>query len=373
MTMRFCLPRVQGRGAGLGNELINWSRSFLAAQVLGARSLPPAFGLNSRRYWRHFGTSRLDWLAQRALVTALPVIEFGEADYIAHGSGDVLRAFRSFARQRGLFERYGYVVVTEGMWGGYRHVQAARTFVKSVLYKSRFAPRNLTSLHERLDAGKPVVGMHVRMGDFATAVDPRAYRGRFNTSVPLDWYRRIAEQIIEKLGSDVQFLIASDGTTEQLQPLTHGLPCVLTSDFPDSDCSDLLALSQVDLLICSTSSFSAWAAFLSDAPYLWYEPNLQIHRQGYLSIWGHEANQQLPTGETRRALQAWEGDSNRLPRGFALSHEGRVPETALTAMMDRFRRADAFADLVQYGVVPVSNDGRAQVPRSGIDQEEGVL
>ena len=57
------------------------------------------------------------------------------------------------------------------------------------------------------------------------------------------------------------------------------MPCITTGDIPDGDCSDLLMLASADLLLCSTSTYSSLAAFLSDAPYLWFAPNLHGNAQ----------------------------------------------------------------------------------------------
>lgn len=111
--LRYVIPWVHGRGAGLGNELIPWARAFLMAQVVGGRSLPPAFGLNPRRYWRHFGTPRYDWITHRLLVRTFPVIEFAQSDYEENGAGDVVDAFRAFAEGSKLLDRPRYVVVTK--------------------------------------------------------------------------------------------------------------------------------------------------------------------------------------------------------------------------------------------------------------------
>jgi len=87
----------EDRGYGLGNEFLPWARAFLASQVLDAKLLPPAFGMNRRAYWRHFNTAPDDWIRQRALQYLLPVVEFREADYLAHGGGDVVTALERFA------------------------------------------------------------------------------------------------------------------------------------------------------------------------------------------------------------------------------------------------------------------------------------
>ena len=38
---------------------------------------------------------------------------FAESDYLAHGGGDAVTALRSFASAHGLFERRGYLLVTD--------------------------------------------------------------------------------------------------------------------------------------------------------------------------------------------------------------------------------------------------------------------
>lgn len=349
---RFCLPCVPGRGAGLGNEMIPWARAHLAAAVLGARCLRPAFGLNARGYRRHFGTSRLDWLGHRLLRQALPVVRFSEADYRAYGGGDVVPALQGFARAHGLFQRPAYVLVTEGMWGGFAHIEAAREYMAGELLHSRFAQRNLLRLRERLDPGKLTVGIHVRRGDFEPSRPPQSYQGCVNVALPLDWYRRVAESIHDRLGEDVQFLVVSDAPAQALQSLTQGLPCVLTGDLPDADCSDLLALARADLLVCSNSSYSLWAAFLSAAPYLWYGPQLHRHPQGFLSIWGYEEGQRGPDSPTQRAIQAGCVPPGTASRAHVVWHDGQVPALALEQAL-RHRPAPACRDLVRYGVVPV--------------------
>ena len=95
--LRFCIPRVRNRGHGLGNELVPWARAFLASQLLDARLVPPAFGLNRRGYWQHFGTGPDDWIYHRGMQLLLPVVEFNESDYLAHGGGNVVDALHSFA------------------------------------------------------------------------------------------------------------------------------------------------------------------------------------------------------------------------------------------------------------------------------------
>src|ERR1700691_1321739 len=59
--LRYCLPRGRQNGHGLADEIVPWAGAFLAAEVLEAKLLPPAFGLNRRGYWRPFRSSPDDW------------------------------------------------------------------------------------------------------------------------------------------------------------------------------------------------------------------------------------------------------------------------------------------------------------------------
>lgn len=352
MTLRYCIPRVQGRGAGLGNKLVPWARSFLAGKFRGANRLPPSSGLDTRRYWRHFGTLRLDWLGPRVLAKILPTVEFTEADYLRHGAGDFVSTFKPFADVNRLQQRGNFVLLTEGMWGGYRHIAQARDFIYTTLYQSKYAARNLLTIQSRLDPNKIAVGMHLRMGDFAfTPIDLLDYQGKFNLTLPLAWYRNIALSIQGQLGDAVQFLVVTDGNVAQLAPLLSGLTTVTTTDIPDSDCSDLLALANADLLVCPVSFSSSTAAFLSKKPYLWFEPNLQRHPQGFSSIWDHELSQTLPGSPTRSAIEAASNTAPDLARGVPVGIGGNVSPTLLQKLTAYKQVQGHMADLIRYGVV----------------------
>ncbi|MFI4868244.1 MAG: hypothetical protein ACHQDD_02695 [Steroidobacterales bacterium] len=223
LNLRYCLSRVKNRGYGLGNELLPWARAFLASQVLNAKLLPPAFGMNRRAYWRHFHTPPDDWIYHRALEYLLPVVEFTESDYLAHGGGDVVTALRGFADAHRLHRRRAYLLVTHGLWGGYHHVQAARDFIRCTLYQSRYAANNLLQLRGRIDPHKLLVGMHVRLGDFSAPGAVHDYHRAANISLPIEWLCALARALDRALGDGWQLLLITDGSEEQLRPLTgHG-------------------------------------------------------------------------------------------------------------------------------------------------------
>lgn len=349
--LRFCLARVRNQGYGLGNELVPWARAFLASQVLNARLLPPAFGLNRREYWRHFGTALDDWIYHRAIERLLPAVHFTEADWLEHGGDDVVAALRSFAAAHRLHRRAAYVLVTEGLWGGFHHVQAARDFMRATLYQSRFAAGNLLRLRERIDPQKILVGMHVRLGDFRPPGGERDMRAP-NVSLPLEWFCRIATSVREQLADRVQFLLVSDGTRDQLRPLLEALPCITTGDLPDRDCSDALALADSDLLICSASTYSHLAAFLSDSPYIWFAPNLYEHPEGCYSAGNPQADQQRADSPRMRALREFlDHREHWSSRAFALGMQADVPVALIEILRQRYALRRWQSDLMRGGVI----------------------
>jgi hypothetical protein len=351
LHLRYCLSRVKNRGYGLGNEFLPWARAFLASQVLDAKLLPPAFGMNRRAYWQHFNTAPDDWIQQRALEYLLPVVEFRESDYLAHGGGDVVTALQGFAAAHGLYQRRAYVLVTEGLWGGYHHVEAARDFIRSTLYQSRYAAHNLLQLRARLDPHKVLVGMHLRLGDFAPARASGDYQHAANISLPMEWLCALARSLDRTLGDRWQLLLITDGSEQQVEPITRQWRCVTTNDLAPGDCSDLLALASADLLVCSPSSFSTLAAFLSDSPYLWFAPNLYRHAQGAYSLGDYATQRERPGDPTAAALAQWPNTPPELlPRGVAVDLDGAIPSAVIEAARLRHQSRRWQSDLVRSGV-----------------------
>jgi hypothetical protein len=333
---------------------VPWARAFIAAQLLDARLLPPAFGLNRRAYWQLFGTGADDWIYHRTLQHLLPVVEFTEADYMAHGAGSAEAALRSFIEARGLARRHLFALVTEGLWGGYAHVHSARDFMRSTLYQSRHAARNLLELQHRIDARRVLVGMHVRLGDFNAPSGLDEYRRKANTSLPLDWFQNVAGSLQRAFGDDWQLLLVSDGAQQQVQPLLDRFPCVITADIPCGDCSDVLALADADLLVCSASSYSSLAAFLSDAPYLWFADNLQPMAEGCYSIHGEAGQSQWQQQRTQEAVQYFlQHGTQGHPRGTAVDAGGRIPQAVLDRAEERRSARCWELDLVRGGVTPI--------------------
>jgi hypothetical protein len=351
--MRYAIPVVDRRGAGLGNELILWAKAFVAGQALGLKTLHPAWGINRRNYWRYFGTSRSDYVVHRLLRAALPKVRFDEEDYVRCGGGDFADALTAFARERGL-ERSGPLALEiAGLWGGPGMLYPAREFVRGQLLGTRYTAANLYQVARRAGDERLRIGVHLRRGDFGAPVARGAYAGTFNVAVPLAWYEAMMATLHRAFGDGIVFVIASDASAAELTPLTSRFPCVTTMDLPNSDVSDLIALATSDFLICSISSFSLWAAFLGEMPYAWFRPQLSEFA-GTLSIWGHQAPQQQPAsplGQARAEVASLSEADPIWPRGIPVDEDGALSDELMDDLRHVLWRRRRATDLIRYGVV----------------------
>lgn len=346
------------RGSGLGNALIPWAKAFIASRELNATLLSPTWGLNPRGYRRDFGTSRLDWLAQLGLLALLPQVSFSESEFLECGETDYAVALGAFAKRTGLRRRSAFVFVADGMWGGFQALESARTFVLGELLKARWVRENMFDWARALPRERLTVAVHIRLGDFRPVSQAQGYQGQFNASIPIEWYSGICRALRARFGSRVQFSLHSDGNQTELSEFVREFQPFRTARPDRSSVSDLLCMAKADLLVCSVSSYSMWAAFLSDRPYLWFAPHLQ-EINGLRSIWGHETSQGPPNGTTfRNAMRMTEslqsdgdGAIASCPRGVPVALPPVLPDTLLVELEHQLASKSSPSDLVRCGVV----------------------
>jgi len=331
--MRVCFPGWFGpRGSGLGNELIPLAKAFIASCELGIKLLPTAWGLNERNYRVFFGTSRFDWVRLLALKKLLPAYTFRESDYLATGERDYGDAIRVYAERMGLDRRRHYALMTDGLWGEYYAIRKAIPYIAKTLYSTRYTLQNLYDYNKRIPAGTLTVAVNIRMTDFAIPTPGTDFRGLWNTRIPIEWYVNICRSLRDLLRGAVTFLLITDGTAEELSDFIAEFKPVTNFDQPFRDISGLLTMANADALVCSISSYSQWAAVLSNAPYFWYRPHLRAV-DGYLTIWASltekpRADDAIGQGLYPRGvpvgadgdLPAWLADYFHMRRGL-----GRVP------------------------------------------------
>lgn len=343
--MKFVLPHG---GYGLGNELIPWAKGYILAQVLGAKLLHPAWGNNPRKYNKYFRTFRYDYIVYRVLRRTLPRFRFSEADYRSIGINDFAESCRVFAKESGLNKKKHYVIEITGFWGAFEGLASAKNFILGSLLNTAYTQGNLFSISNRIQSERLTVGIHVRLGDFVPAGHYN-YEGKEQTSIDLEWYKYLCDTLVDNLGeNNIQFLICSDGNPSQLKGLADRENAVFLSQMPGSDISDMLALRDADLLICSISSFSMWAAFLSRSPYVWFRENLVDIEAGlanrFIRSLGILPDQGVDQIDQGRCVALGKGDS--------------LPPDLLNYLNTIRINKSAKTDLVRGGAIKRQNESR---------------
>lgn len=351
------MPDPVGRGAGLGNELIVWAKCIIAGHILNANALHPAWGANARGYHRFFGTSRLDFVAYRMLKKVMPTLRFDEAAYYAHGGGDYGQALQAFAVTNKLESRSHYLLLVDGLWGGLDMLSNARLPLLAHLLSSRSTASNLYALDAAIPRDRLRVAMHVRRGDFNAPQSGSAVRGKFNVALPMDWYLAVMRNLVEYFGNHVHFLIVSDAPEEDLSIFYSVSGNVVTTKYQNmTDISDMLALTYSDFVVCSVSSFSIWAVFLSSARYGWYEPHLEP-LGGVGAVWGSEPLQRAEGSLTSAAAAFFAQTENAEEkwkfRGIPIGDDGICPNYLLEDLAACLALKQRSSDLIRYGIAPL--------------------
>lgn len=354
--MRYVVARRSSRrGEGLGNEILPWAKGMIASQALDATLVGPSWGLNKRKYYRNFGTSRFDFLLEDGLVR-LPHSCFTEQDYLDSGEVDFGQAIKLWAQRKGLLQKDRFIVTVDGMYGAYASIYNARPMLWAKLLNGRDVSKNVYQVLSTLDRRKLFVAVHMRLGgDFVKTKEGENERGKFNIFIPGEWYLNACEALVSHLGESVQFYFLTDrGGPEYDEAVRRFNPGQLRQDGL-TECSDLVLMSLADLRICSVSSYSLVASFLSGGPYLWYEPQLTLVDDVY-TLWGMEGAQRMKGSPTEintrmaRGIEpgsAWESAF----RGYAMPVSGSIPKGLMKQLEQRLLEK-AMGSLLEYGALP---------------------
>ena len=148
------------------------------------------------------------------------------------------------------------VVVFEGMDGCFDPIMYDSKMVKENIINC-LREKNRKVLKADYSDG---IMMHVRLGDFSRATQEQLLSGQHNSSIPIEWYCGILEEIRSITEKKVKCYVVSDGTKEELKPLLEKENVERVTW--GTRISDILALSKAKLFIASGSSFSMWARYL---------------------------------------------------------------------------------------------------------------
>lgn len=247
------------RGSGLANRLFQWAQCKVFCYQTGARFVSP-------RWWRPVPGH----LLRGTQAPGNPLTQMAYVGLFQRGSGEL-------AWVRGLGAR----IVGRTLWAE-QLSDAGRPSPHTLIIFNRnncsFLPLN--NFYERLTCDllaiirrkhlrrallspEPLIGLHIRCGDFL----PPPKEGAASEWVgwlqqtPVEWFAETLQAMREAAGAVVPALVASDGTPQQLEPLLR-LPQVMVLA-PTNPLVDLLILARCRLLLgTGSSTFSAWAAFL---------------------------------------------------------------------------------------------------------------
>jgi hypothetical protein len=353
--MRLVVARRLGRrGEGLGNELVGWSKGYLASQALNAKLIGPGWGANKRGYYRHFQTSRLDFVLEELLVRS-PSYRFTEEDYWASDEIKFDRAITRWAGEKGLLCKANFVVTVGGMYGGYPSIAPARPFLWQKLLSSKDALKKIYEIQSGLDNRKLFVAVHMRFGsDFRQTSEDESVRGQFNIFIPPTWYMDACEAVRSAFGDQVEFRIFTDKPGRAYNEVVQRFNPGQQRQAGLTEASDLALMAMADLRICSVSSYSTAASFLADGPFLWYEPQLTLESNFY-SLWGGEPQQKKPNSLTRQAVDFVQNSEAGVisTKGWPYVGPGTLPAGLAQQLMARLHQKQPHRDLLSYGVIPL--------------------
>ena len=252
MSQSFCWARLPR--AGLGNKLLVWGRAVIFARlsdlplwVTGFNKIrigPILRGERSRYYFRQFSHGSGDlcrrWL--RALLFLPRVIEPAVAPR-AKSKGEL------------------YVFQQSPHWSDYfAGIREHRHVIQTEL--PRWISQSIRSAVE--DSAPPVISVHVRCGDFRELRANENFARVGLVRTPLQYFDDAIQLIRSVAGRDLPVTIFSDGAKEDIAQLLR-LPNVQKSP-TRAALADLLVMSRSRIIIPSAgSTFSYWAAFLSEA------------------------------------------------------------------------------------------------------------
>ena len=123
----------------------------------------------------------------------------------------------------------------------------------------------------------PVIGVHIRMGDFKVQEpSTELTKESVHSRTPLKWFIEQIKFIREIANYNLPVTVFSDGHDAELTEILS-LPNISRAS-KNSSIVDILTLSKSKLLKTSSrSTFSAWAAYLSSNSTIWHPAHLMEH------------------------------------------------------------------------------------------------
>jgi hypothetical protein len=264
MSKRYVLADLPR--AGLGNRLLSWGRAVVFSHMY---ELPLMV-----RGWSKFSVG--PWLRNEKS-KRLYGRYFRSNDNLANrfyekiiGSGSILDE-PSFDIDTAELQKYKVIRFNKTPhWVDYfEHIKEFRPLIKKEL-QNYITPSLLKDFARHQP---PVIGVHVRMGDFRPLQPGEDFKKVGLVRTPIEYFKDCILEIRKLHGSDLPVTIFSNGRAHELRLLLDMPNTRLVEDNPDI--IDLLMLSESRVIIASAgSTFSYWAGFLSDVPLIMHPDHI---------------------------------------------------------------------------------------------------
>ena len=258
--MKYVYPKLSDKdfyiirigGLGLGNMLFTYAKAVLYARDHGARLIWPT------------------WVS-------IPVGQILRRESNKRFYHDLFQnrigAVSGFQKLRLLWTRKKDIAVMEGMEGEFEPIAGKEN--SEYLYRhfqTILQERNRKAMEFEPGNG---ICMHIRLGDFTRGTEADLKAGNPNTSIPIEWYINVIQQIRDAVSETLPVYIFSDGSREELQDIL-ALPGVQQVTFGTA-IGDILAMSKARLFVASGSTFSRWVRYLGRMNTITYPGQLKQH------------------------------------------------------------------------------------------------
>lgn len=151
----------------------------------------------------------------------------------------------------------------------FRHLKAHRPLVKKKLLEVI----NPEILKEVNRVEPPVIGVHIRMGDFRKLKEGEDFSKVGHVRTPEFYFVDIIQAIRKINGNELPVSLFTDGYRNEFEQILSTDSLTMVEGNPDI--VDLLLLSRSKIIaMANGSTFSYWAGFLSDAPIIKHPDHL---------------------------------------------------------------------------------------------------
>lgn len=232
--------------------------------------------------FRGSGLANCLFVYARALILANKhELEIINPSWIQFNIGPYIRREKDKRHYNGLFDSFGiknikkhWLLLTQKVFPentdpeisneGLIVVEGLKKYFADLHFKSDFIKKHLLGIVNKntLDCynsiNKKFVGVHIRLGDYD-----------LESRISLIWYLEKLKFIYDNCDSEIEFLIFSDGSADELSEILNFPNTKLV--FFGSAIADILVLSKAKFIIASDSTFSAWGAYLGQVPILFYK------------------------------------------------------------------------------------------------------